>query len=624
MKQRQTWLLALLSILTFVMVPCLATAASSGQLELGVSYTDIVDNAARVNEYVKNGASDNIKEDGLAASIKLDLEATDGVSAGDLSADIVNSDNYSLETEFDAARIFKLDISLDSMQHIKDHDNLEHIGATMVGDLRAGQPTIFSDATVPSGYTTVPAELDARLYDPTLDAQGAYDLEIANDYIVTRREWKNEAELTIPQLPNITFHAGLRIEEREGLEQAIGMSKCDACHVNAQGKEINERTEDFTMGVTGKFGIATIEYEFLSRDFTEDGATPTRLYDGATTTHSADYLLYGAGSATELEYKKTPDSEKESHLLKARIDLPKSTSITASYVKADVESTKEPDASFSLEDDTLSTEIESFGAKLATKIGSALKLSVRGSTYEIDADSNAITFPERQQLIDLGTFTLPFTSATDEWVSAEERKTTEFGVDGVYRLARATTLRLGYEYENIERVEAELGETETHTFKAAVKSRINKTLSARVSYKYQDIDDPFGADHATGIYQIDGTVDDGSGLVYTVLDAGGTSLGDYAYWNVVYPERDLSATNQPDTVHEMKFNSTWSPSANMAATLFARVRYEENKEVNYEQTTYVPGASIWYAPTDKLNLTMSYTFNNQDTQNQACVGWYHG
>jgi hypothetical protein len=62
----------------------------------------------------------------------------------------------------------------------------------------------------------------------------------------------------------------------------------------------------------------------------------------------------------------------------------------------------------------------------------------------------------------------------------------------------------------------------------------------------------------------------------------------------------------------------------MAATLFARVRYEENDDVEYEQTTYVPGISFWYSPSSKLNLTMSYTFNNQDTENRACVGWYHG
>ncbi|OEU72722.1 MAG: hypothetical protein BA864_07810 [Desulfuromonadales bacterium C00003093] len=62
----------------------------------------------------------------------------------------------------------------------------------------------------------------------------------------------------------------------------------------------------------------------------------------------------------------------------------------------------------------------------------------------------------------------------------------------------------------------------------------------------------------------------------------------------------------------------------MAATLFARVRIEENDAVKYQQETYVPGVSFYYAPNSKMNLTMAYTFNKQETENQMCVGWYHG
>ena len=624
MKQCHPWLLASLSILVILGMTSLATAegtVTSGSVEIGVSSVDTKDNPARVNEYV-NGRS----EEGLSFAPKVSIETQDDNSAFEFDADIQGPRDQQYNLEFDGNRIIRFKSEYSALEHWKDHDNLEHIGATMVGDLRAGQPTIFSDATVPSGYDAPEAIHDTRLYDPTADAQTAYDQEIDNDYITTRREFKNEADITLPGLPNITFHAGIRIEDREGLEQSIGLSKCDACHVNAKGKEINERTRDLSFGVTGRFGLATIEYEYLNRSFEEDGATPTRYYDAATTTNSGNYLLYGAGTtaASELEYNKTPDSEKDSHQIKVRIDFTRDTNISASYVKADVESTKTPDASFSLENDTLSTELESFGAKLATRINSVLKLSLRGSTYEIDATNNAITYPERNDVLtDPATFVLPFDSATDDWLSAEERKISELGVDAVYRLAKGTTLRLGYGYENIKREEKELGETTTHTVKAALKSRLSKKLSARLSYEYQNIDDPFGADEATGIYQLDGTYVDGSDLVYEILQAAVTT-GDLAYWNAVYPERDLAATNQPDSVHEAKLNTTWSPSANLAATFFARLRYEENDEVGYEQTSLVPGANIWYAPTDKLNLTMSYTFSKRDTQNRACVGWYHG
>lgn len=613
MKQRQTWLLALLSILTFVMVPCLATAASSGQLELGASYTDIVDNAARVNEYVKNGASDNLDEDGLAASIKLDLEATDGVSALDLSTDIVDGKNYNLETEFDAARIFKLDLSLDSLQHIKDHDNLEHLGATFRGDIAGGQPRVTSDLT--GGVLGT---------DTIEEAQTRYYQEMDNDYIITRKETEAETSLTLPSLPNLTFHAGMRIETRNGMEQAITASKCGMCHVQANGKDIDERTKDFTFGVTGKFGKLTVEYDYLNREFTEDASAPSYRYLTSSATRAGivddDQLLYSGVQS----YKVTPDSEKDSHELKARYDIDQTSSVSAAYVNAEVESNKSGElGTYSLDTDTLTSEFESFFLKGATKIA-GLRLSIRGGTYEIDGPEYAVDFDARDDLTTNNTFENP-----EDFESAESREVTEFGIDGVYRLAKGTTLRLGYEYEEIERDEAELSDTETNTFKVAVKSRMSKQLSARASYQYQDISEPFtGAD--VGIAQVTGATDPlYEGLAwflkadYQTID-GNPASGAVYYWNSVYPGRELESSMSPENVHEAKISTTWTPSANMAATFFARVRMEENDEVEYKQDSYVPGVSFYYAPNSKMNLTMAYTFNKQETENRMCVGWYHG
>ena len=41
-----------------------------------------------------------------------------------------------------------------------------------------------------------------------------------------------------------------------------------------------------------------------------------------------------------LPYDVTPDSDKESHVLKARVDLPSNTMVLASYVNAETESKK--------------------------------------------------------------------------------------------------------------------------------------------------------------------------------------------------------------------------------------------------------------------------------------------
>ncbi len=612
MKQRHDWLLALLSIVILMTTTTLATAQemmTSGHAEIGVSGINTNDNPARVNEY----GTIRSKE-GLSLAPKLSLDSFGENSSLSIDADIMGRHDQKIDFKLDAMRIFRLKSNYSVLDHWKDHETLDQLGATLADDLGGGQPTVTTDLIyINTGAATIGGANPIVGYDPEV----AYNQELNNDYIVTRREFKNEAELTLPALPNITFHAGMRIETREGMEQAIGLSKCSNCHISAEGKDIDERTEDFTFGATGKFGPMTIEYDYLTRNFDDDADAPGRYYSAVGNAGQNVKLLY---HGSELEYAKTPDSEKETHTLKIRGDFA-STSVTANYIKSDVESSKSDvsDASYTMLDgSTLKTEFESYGAKLSTKLGKNWRFSVRASTYEITADDNTLYFADRAAWIAANPGST-ISSTDEEWSTAEEREVTEFGVDAVYRLARATTLRLGYEYEKIDREEAELGETETNSFKAAIKTRLNSNFSGRLSYLYQDIKEPFGAEDATGIFQGTGTADPlGSGLSYAIVPSGSQ------YWDAVYPERTLGATNQPDAVHEIKFNTTWTPQANMAATFFIRGRYEENDDVHYEQTTLVPGISFWYAPSDKVNLTMAYTFSKQDTENRACVGWYHG
>ena len=148
----------------------------------------------------------------------------------------------------------------------------------------------------------------------------------------------------------------------------------------------------------------------------------------------------------------------------------------------------------------MKSEFESFFLKGATRIG-GLRLAIRGGTYEIDGPEYTANFPALTAVTNLDP-ALGYDTTTGDvhYESAESRDVTEFGIDGVYRLAKGTTLRLGYEYEEIDRDEDELGDTETNTFDIAVNSRFSKELSGRVSYKYQDIDEPLrGAN--TGILQ---------------------------------------------------------------------------------------------------------------------------
>ena len=657
MKQSRFWLLALLTVLTFVAATTAMAEEGAGHVtgswELGMSGINTDDNAARVNEYGSVRA-----EDGVSLAPQLDLEFEKGGFILEIESETMGPRDQEHALELDAGRVFKLGSEYSVMERHYDHDELNHIGATVNGDVFGNQPRVTSPKTIGNPESSKIYTADDYTNDPTNgvleygvnpaltsaidNAHAQYQQEMDNDYIVTRREWKNEASLTLPMMANVTFHAGSRIEEREGLKQAITTSKCNNCHVSSDAKEIDERTEEYTLGAVGKFGLLTVEYEYLKRSFEENGTPAQENYTGSTTFHGNvvddDHLLYGAGTES-MDYGTTPDSDKDSHLIKARIDLPSNSSITASYVKAEIEADKDadPTAGYILTDtDELVSEYESFAIKGSTRIGD-LRLSLRGSQYEIDTDTYTTYFAARDanNTYPSGTpydFATGPTSINHDFdhdglmggdasvahkATAEGREVQEFGFDAVYRLARYTTVRFGYEYEEIDRdEEEELGSTETNTLKLAANTRFGKDLKARISFKYQDIDEPFkGA--LVGINQ---DPNNWQPVVAKDKAAGRVSY----YWNDVYPSRTLETTNQPDEVFETKISTTWNIANNMSATAYIRARLAENDDVDYEQNTYVPGVTFWYAPSNKLNLTMAYNFNLQETENKMCVGWYHG
>jgi hypothetical protein len=290
MKQRHGWLLAVLSVLTLMTIATTAVAEDhnlSGHVEIGVSGVDTKDNPARVNEYVRSRS-----EDGFSFAPKLSIESNFAEnSAFALDADIIGPRDQRFNLDFDAARVFRLKIDYQAMEYWQDHETLGQFGATARDDVGGSQPSAITDKNLADlqaagaapavGGLTVPADYNALQ---------RYTQELDNNYIVTRREWEGKADLTIPELPNITFHAGMRVETREGMEQAIGLTKCDACHVTAAGKTIDERTEDLTLGATGKFGLLTVAYEYLTRKFTASSATPERYYEAANNGTAYNHL----------------------------------------------------------------------------------------------------------------------------------------------------------------------------------------------------------------------------------------------------------------------------------------------------------------------------------------------
>jgi len=590
MKQIYAWLL--IAVLLAAMTPAMTLAEGSGltgSVEVGAAGMSVDDEVNKVDEY------SSIRDDnGLNPYIRTHFAGDLEDSHLDADAAIMGDDDKNVDLDIDVKRIFRFDGSYEKFRHWLSHDQLDYM-----------------DATMKSQAQTQPGNPGSA--NPSVLAQ---DLVPNEDFFIIHKELEMEGEVVIPSLPNVTLKAGFRQEERDGVEQEFSMSHCSACHIEGNAKDIDETTTDLTIGATGKFGMLTVDYEFLTRDFDDDSGTMTNVYllgakpqqDLPVADFQSARLLFDESSGA-VPFSNTPDSEKDSHTLKARYDLSNDTVISAGYIRAEIESNKQDDVSLTLSKNHLETDYDSYNMRASTRFGN-LRLTAYGRHEKIDASNNTLTFYYANGA------EVPALEERTTFESEESRDINTFGGNAVYRINSGTSVRLGYEFEEVDRKVEDLADTDTHTITASVHYRPSNKLTTRASYMYQDIDDQFM--HPQG----------NKGPIDSTFAWSSVLPADEKRWYepYFYALREAEATNLPEKVHELKASATWSPSANYSVTAYARYRTEDN-DLNYntyKQDFFSPGVNVWWAPINNLNMTMAYNFNKMKTENQMCVGWYHG
>lgn len=674
MRNKAVWLIGLM--LTALLAPRTPLAADSivdGRIEAGAIMQDVNKDGSRVSEYSRLGAGDLVTGYGI-----FDLHGTTGSSAIDLSVDATGGGEAPQgKLDFDFGRILRIKGEHSELTHQLNHDRIDYLnaavpGANLFATANPGAPVSIDPVTgAPLAGTSVwslgsspdeelnpnnaPAFIgrDAlgNWYATNLAAAPAtiagqavtwqqigrasvYGEDFAGTQVfeITRKESKADAALTLPFLPNVTFHAGLRSEQREGIEQSIGMSKCTACHVTGGSRKVDEQTDEFTAGATGRFGLLTVDYTYKNSEFEEQAAAPTRVYDPAlapspATPYTATNAVFDNRLGYDYEdgalpYDKTPDSEKTSHVVKARIDLAKNTALLGSYVNAQVESSKTDEPTiWTLGDKTLTSDYAGYGFRFASRPVDSLRINLHGKLEQVETDDSIVTYLPMGTTAqpNLGGGVLP-ASITRTYGSVESRDVLTLGADGVWRFAPKSTLRLGYVLKTDDRDEDMYGKTTEQTAEVGVKTLLTKGLSARVGYTFKSIDDPFMHENAAGY------IDPTTGLHYTNDPTANVIGNGPLYGTAFYDKRQTDLSNQPETVHEAKASATWSPTASFAATAAVRYRNEGNEldRSEWKQQTISPSLSFWFAPAQKLNLTFAYNYLGQRAESRFCQGWYDG
>jgi predicted porin len=531
-------------------------------VEIGVGYhiTDYDDYPGKIGEY------EVLDHDSTGPDFHFSGTAQNKDLTLDFSGRYYEDNDHEYQFSGDYRRILIQDFSYDRFQHWLDHDELDNLSAW-------------------TGHVVVSHE----------------DFDAGKDYIIKRTEEKSDTVLNLPFLPGTQLNFNYRRQMREGERQSLAISHCGACHVTSQAREVDEETEDFKVGITKKHDWLTVSYNYFHREFDERGETPENAYDdpkhpGTGLQQFDNRVQYGDET---LSYDLVPSTEKDSHIVKALARLPANTTLSASYVYSNVENN----------DEDLEIDSDTITARVTNNFFPGLNLTGKFRYLTIDNDDVYVDVTEDFRGAapwKPGGFEPDFTRE-----SAMSRDVTTLGFDARYQLLKRTSLRLGYEWEKIDRDDYAVDEggeteTETDTVKLVLNSRPHRKVKVRLGYKWQDIDDPFN--------NVNGACEDDS-----------TTTGEF-YWQR-HDTRTADVSNQPTDVDEITADLTWSILHNLSLTANYRYTDKENDETNssdWEQESHVPSLSLWYAPTPKLSFNLSYIYDWTETDTLSCIPVFDG
>jgi len=657
MLRKCKWLVGLMILALLLPMPVLADEVS-GSIELGGGTVKIDDVGSKVNEYSSGRAND-----GEITTGKAQLEISNEDAAFDIDVDIAGKRDQKGELNLDLGRIIRIGAEYSVLEHQLDHEILDNRMDASIARPGAAEdgsntwPGTLTPDSVPgfmlvqtvAGVETVVTPLSASTYSAAVTAAFTFlgltqgvdpfpsdysvrqtggasiyseDLVPGQAFEVTRTTAETDMEVALPFLPGVTFDMGYRHETREGTEQAISMSKCSSCHIVGSSREVDEETTDIKAGLTGKFGLLTMRYELTDREFVNRAAAaqayydktmkPGQAYSDQTFANRMSYDL--TSSDGPMPYDDTPDSEKTTHSIKARVDLPNETTLLGSYVTSETESSKsDEEGVFDVAQDKLKASYDGYGFKAVSRVTDSIKVSAYGKISETEVDDADITYTILTTTggAGIGTPLQPVVDTRNETAGTSDNLNA--GMDVVIRLAPKSTLRLGYEYDVKDREWDDL-ETTKHTFKAKYNTRFGRDLKMRLGYQFQMIDDPFVNPDAADVGLIDN------------LSPTGVTGDSRLYGTSFYNVRQADLTNQPEEVHEAKFNGTWSPSARFATTLTMRYLKEENDlgVSSWKQDTFVPTLTAWYSAADDLSLTAAANYFDQRSKTAFCQGFYDG
>jgi len=409
--------------------------------------------------------------------------------------------------------------------------------------------------------------------DPDPEAQHEFPFVDSNPddiYSTTRTEIINKTDLVIPSIPNLKIKSQIRYIHKNGSQQARTMEMCTTCHIEGKTQGIDQRTRDFILGAEFKTKGATFSYSHLSRSF-ESKANP--VYHEYTNPYGS-FIFSG-----KQEFALIPDSEKRADTLKAKVDAVKNTSLFGSYTLAKIKN----------KHNNGEADIKNFLSRFRVLLVKGFNLTLRylNNKYDNKLDPN-----------------FAFNSNT---LTANHLSTDGYtlGADASYRIPKQKiNLRAGFDFKSLKRefnwsseTEAEeidimekyLKETKTTTYRAGVTFYPISKINGFLRYKRKDIDTPLGV---------------------PLL----------AENNPVDPTTERFMSNLYTDINLLSSGITFTPSARVSVSGNYFYNSSKNNTINSSQKRNNLVLNLWYALTNKVSITSSYTYVHEKIVNSLIYG----
>jgi hypothetical protein len=544
-------------------------APFEGVFTIGATGTDRSGSLNRVGEY-------DVLHQGTLPRLGLQFWGERGTSRFDVQAfhaGDARDQRYALSAT--VARRLRASVSYNRMPHRLDHD-----------------PLSWMDAASPIGGTFVVRHTDT--------APGAA-------YGLTQGELVARADYAVPFTQgNVRFFLGHRRQARDGHHQALTTSHCATCHTYSHTREMNQRLRDVTAGALLQFNALTVDYGFENRRFDERGDQPLIVYDRARQPATlADVFLnrvqYDDRNGA-LPFATVPGLGKDSHALRARLALPRDATLTGAFTHA----------TSTNRDMGLDTVLTSTSGRFVMPFGRRLTVRAAVRHYTIESDDVPVDVVEL--IAPAGpaagrTYAQAYPSLGQvDFVrrSSLNRSPTLAEIEGVWRPFRRTTVRLGYEWEEVRRDNFEVERTTTNTLRASARSTLGKTFHTQTRFAYDWIDQPFAHVHAAV-----------PAVLQPYMSPNNQPFGSALQYFQFYRTRSVNLSAMPGRDGFFEETATWTPSPRASISAQYRFRTSSNDQLSvssWDQSTHMPGVQAWFAPADRIAVAGGYTYQRERTE----------